>query len=290
MEKSREYKNTIFAVETIKKATYVFDGSVKDEVVRSKKALFPGWDKKYSDDFIFEKLSTEIFMLIRTKEETWTYDSEDEFFADYRKNISNQILELASYHKTHTGQSLELSVKSGNNTLISVRINSHSDNRAIIEKVFDIFDNDVPKSKLPYESINKPKIFIGHGKNNLWRDLKDHLQDKHYYDVIAYEVGARAGHTIRDVLEAMLSESSFALLVMTAEDETANGKFRARQNVIHEIGLFQGKLGFNRAIILLEEGTEEFSNIQGIEEIRFSKNNIKETYGDVLATIKREFY
>jgi len=88
----------------------------------------------------------------------------------------------------------------------------------------------------------------------------------------------------------MLSKSSFALLVMTAEDETKDGQFRARQNVIHEIGLFQGKLGFNRAAILLEEGTEEFSNIHGIEQIRFSKGNIKETYGEVLATIKREFY
>jgi len=123
----------------------------------------------------------------------------------------------------------------------------------------------------------------------LWRDLKDHLQDKHGYSIEAYEVGARAGHTIRDMLEQMLSSSSFAILVLTAEDETSNGKFLARQNVIHETGLFQGRLGFNRAIVLLEKGTEEFSNIHGIEQIRFSKNNIKETYGEVLATLKREF-
>ena len=59
--------------------------------------------------------------------------------------------------------------------------------------------------------------------------------------------------------------------------------------MIHEAGLFQGHLGFNRAIILLEEGTEEFSNIQGIEQIRFGKKNIKETFGEVLATLRREF-
>ena len=76
---------------------------------------------------------------------------------------------------------------------------------------------------------------------------------------------------------------------MTGEDETANGKPRARQNVIHETGLFQGRLGFNRAIMLLEEGVEEFSNIQGIEQIRFNRGNIKETFGDILATLRREF-
>ena len=57
---------------------------------------------------------------------------------------------------------------------------------------------------------------------------------------------------------------------------------------MHESGLFQGKLGFSRAIILLEDGTEEFSNIAGLQQIRFSKGKIKESFGDVLAVLKRE--
>ena len=52
----------------------------------------------------------------------------------------------------------------------------------------------------------------------------------------------------------MLDESSFALLVLTVEDKISDGSLQARQNVIHEAGLFQGNLGFNRAMILLEEG------------------------------------
>ena len=70
--------------------------------------------------------------------------------------------------------------------------------------------------------------------------------------------------------------------------EAKDGTLRARQNVVHEAGLFQGKLGFSRAIILLEEGTEEFSNIHGLHQIRFGKGNIKESFGDVLAVLKRE--
>ena len=85
----------------------------------------------------------------------------------------------------------------------------------------------------------------------------------------------------------MLKNSSFALLVLTREDETSGGCFRARQNVIHETGLFQGKLGFSRAVVVLEEGTESFSNISGIEQLRFAK--IQEIFGDVIATLKREF-
>jgi predicted nucleotide-binding protein len=143
------------------------------------------------------------------------------------------------------------------------------------------------RTRSPWTS--PPRIFIGHGRSSEWRDLKDHLTDKHSYQVVAYEVGARAGHTIRDILDEMLTESSFALLVMTAEDETGDGQVRARQNVVHELGLFQGRLGFARAIVLAERGVELFSNIDGVQQLRFTKGSISETYGDILATLYREF-
>jgi len=87
----------------------------------------------------------------------------------------------------------------------------------------------------------------------------------------------------------MLESSSFAVLVFTGEDETATGDLRARQNVIHEAGLFQGRLGFARAILLVEDGVELFSNIDGIQQIRFAIGHIAETFGEVLATLRREF-
>ena len=164
-----------------------------------------------------------------------------------------------------------------------------------IEAVFSVFEKDIDESRIPLEPRpltpppQKPIVFIGHGHSTLWRDLKDQLQDQHGYEVVAYEVGARAGHQIRDVLEQMLSQSNFAILVMTGEDKTTDHRLHPRQNVVHELGLFQGRLGFSRAIVLLEEGTEEFSNINGVHQIRFSKGNVKETFGDVLATLNREF-
>ncbi len=168
----------------------------------------------------------------------------------------------------------------------------------MVEKVFNVFEANYEKYKTPpakkegeykktiRESIS---IFIGHGRSDQWRDLKDHLHEKHHFKVEAYEIGARAGYTITDVLKEMINSSSFALLVFTGENLDGEGKLHARENVIHETGLFQGKLGFRRAIVLLEEGCSEFSNVFGVHQIRFSKGNIKETFGDVLATIYREF-
>ena len=68
-----------------------------------------------------------------------------------------------------------------------------------------------------------------------------------------------------------------------------DGTVMARQNVIHEIGLFQGRLGFTKAVVLKEEGTREFTNISGVNQIRYSKSNIKETFGEILGVLRREF-
>lgn len=107
-------------------------------------------------------------------------------------------------------------------------------------------------------------------------------------DVVAYETGSRSGHSIRDILDDMLAEATFAVLVMTAEDEQADGTFRARQNVVHEVGLFQGRLGFPRAIVVRQEGVEMLSNLDGIQYVPFTAH-IRETYGEVLSAIRREF-
>lgn len=164
--------------------------------------------------------------------------------------------------------------------------------RPALVRLMRSFDTAVPANTipaLPPKPMEPPRVFIGHGGNPLWKDLKNHLTDHHPYSVEAYETGSRSGHTIRDVLDTMLNATSFAVLVMTPEDDQADGTVRARQNVVHEAGLFQGRLGFPRVAILAEEGVDLFSNIDGIQYIPFKKGNIRETYGDVLAALKREF-
>ena len=86
----------------------------------------------------------------------------------------------------------------------------------------------------------------------------------------------------------MLDDSGFAFLVLTAEDERPGGAMHPRENVIHELGLFQGHLGFERAIILLEEGCVEFSNIHGLTRIPFPRGNIKAIFEETRRVLERE--
>ena len=141
------------------------------------------------------------------------------------------------------------------------------------------------------QARNRPagatKIFIGHGHSAAWRDLKDFIS-KLGLTHDEFNAVPTAGVTNIDRLSEMLNDAAFAFLVLTAEDEQASGEMQARMNVIHEAGLFQGKLGFEKAIILLEEGCKEFSNITGLGQLRFPRGAIKSIFEDIRDVLKRE--
>jgi predicted nucleotide-binding protein len=256
MKKRKYYYNTFFAVNVVEEAYNLFLAKLNQDTDAG---------KPYE-------------MIVSIGNESWSFDTREEFLAEYPKSDT--------FRFDHISQDNRIIVEGsyGTNTSVIVSLSSRRD----VEDVFRVFERHLDASKMVVET-EPVKVFIGHGRAPQWRDLKDHLHDQHGLEVVAYEIGPRAGLSIKEVLEDMLNKSSFALLVLTGEDEHADGEIHARENVIHELGLFQGNIGFTRAIALLEEGVKEFSNILGINQIRFSKGNIREVYGDVIASMRREF-
>ena len=131
-------------------------------------------------------------------------------------------------------------------------------------------------------------VFIGHGRSFVWRDLKDFIKDRLQLPYDEFNRVPVAGITNIARLSEMLDAAAVAFFILTAEDEQADGALRARMNVIHEVGLFQGRLGFTKAIVLLEDGCEEFSNIEGLGQIRFPKGNIESKFEDIRLVLERE--
>ncbi|MBW1820669.1 MAG: nucleotide-binding protein [Deltaproteobacteria bacterium] len=131
-------------------------------------------------------------------------------------------------------------------------------------------------------------VFIGHGRASLWRDLKDFIQDRLHLPWDEFNRVPVAGFTNIARLSEMIDNAAIAFIIMTAEDEQVDGKMHARMNVIHEAGLFQGRLGFEKAILVLEEGCEEFSNVQGLGQIRFPTGNISAVFEEIRIVLERE--
>ena len=131
-------------------------------------------------------------------------------------------------------------------------------------------------------------VFIGHGRAPAWRILKDFIKDRLGLPYDEFNRVPVAGITNIARLSEMLDFAAIAFLILTAEDEMADGKQQARMNVVHEVGLFQGRLGFTRAIVLLEDDCEEFSNIQGLGQIRFPRDNIEAAFEEIRLVLERE--
>ena len=132
------------------------------------------------------------------------------------------------------------------------------------------------------------KVFVGHGRSPIWRELKDFIEHQLELPVEEFNRIPTAGSSITDRLSEIVDSAIFAFLVMTGEDEQPSGELRPRENVVHEAGLFQGRLGFKKAIVLLEEDCEKFSNNAGLIHINFPKGNIRAAFQDVREVLERE--
>jgi hypothetical protein len=125
------------------------------------------------------------------------------------------------------------------------------------------------------------KIFIGHGgKSNAWQELRSMLRDWDL-DTEEFNEEPTAGISITQRLKSMLENSRFAFLVMTSENLDDHGRWQARLNVIHEIGLFQGRLGTECAIVLRDKSVSTFSNLDGITRMDFEKDQITTLRGEI---------
>lgn len=142
----------------------------------------------------------------------------------------------------------------------------------------------IERSRMP----TGKKVFIGHGRSLVWRELKDFILDRLHLEWEEFNREPTAGIATTDRLQQMLDASCIAFLVMTAEDQHADATLHARENVVHEVGLFQGRLGFRRAIVILEQGCTEFSNIAGLSQIHFLTGNISASFEEVRRVLERE--
>jgi predicted nucleotide-binding protein len=154
--------------------------------------------------------------------------------------------------------------------------------------IMNMVPSDALKGAADTQAKKGEKIFIGHGHSLVWHELKDFIVGRLKLPYDEFNAVPVAGFTNVERLKKMLDDAAFAFLVLTAEDERADRVMQARMNVVHEAGLFQGRLGFEKAIILLEEGCDEFSNIYGLNQIRFPAGSISAKFEEVRAVLERE--
>ena len=115
----------------------------------------------------------------------------------------------------------------------------------------------------------------GHDTNSLLR-LKDFINKLGLNSIILNEQ-PNNGMTIIEKFEHFANKCAFALALLTPDDlqasELSTGEiYRARQNVILEMGWFMGKLGRPKVVLIHAGSVELPSDITGLVYLEFQKN------------------
>lgn len=121
-------------------------------------------------------------------------------------------------------------------------------------------------------------VFIAHGANPEWLAVQRFIEERFELPVYSFESSSWGGRQVTEALADYLDRCGFAICVLTAEDFTEGGRRLARQNVIHEVGLFQGRHGFNRVLVLAEDGCGFIPQAAEPYTIIFPHNRISRTF------------
>jgi predicted nucleotide-binding protein len=124
----------------------------------------------------------------------------------------------------------------------------------------------------------KRDVFIVHGHDHALKEaVARFLIQIGLVPIILHEQ-ANAGQTIIEKFESHSKRAIFAIVLLTADDiggaaiePRALDKYRARQNVIFELGFFVGILGRKNVCAIYQESVELPSDLNGLLYTAYDK-------------------
>ena len=143
---------------------------------------------------------------------------------------------------------------------------------SMIEENEDMLTDDDDDRVLPSSPVQDPKkVFLVHGHDGEVKNAVARYLEHCGLTVVILDEIAGQGRTIIEKVEDH-SSVGYAVVLMTPDDmatERDGGvpNYRARQNVIFELGFFVGKLQRGRVCVISKEGIERPSNYWGVEYI-----------------------
>lgn len=145
-----------------------------------------------------------------------------------------------------------------------------------INQLFEIRANS--ELEQPKVKASLRRVFITHGNTDEWRKVQPFIEKDVKLETIELAQEYNGGQTIIEKLIANGDRCDSAVIVMTGDDVGGDGKPRARENVMHEIGFFQGRYGRGRVILLHEEGVNIPSNLFGVVYSAFPKGTVEASF------------
>jgi len=171
----------------------------------------------------------------------------------------------------------------------------NSDERALAQKLFNCETTPTPvATKIATASTpsqNDDRVFVVYGHDTTSRDALELMLLRMNLKPVILSNMAPEGKTI---IEALIANTNvkYAVILLTPDDEGHRAgyddekKFRARQNVVLELGMFLTALGRERVAILHKGNLELPSDINGLIYISF-QNSVQEAKNKLAASLQK---
>ena len=205
-------------------------------------------------------------------------------YEEIKKKIE-ACTDLGIVEEKETGNSKQLRLSNG--AIINCfRTGTHNVQGKNQQQVKDILDGKVT-------NVGR-KVFVVYGHDEIARTQLEAMLRRWDLDPIILDQQASSGQTIIEKLEEYGADVGYAIVLATPDDEgkavnEESYKFRVRQNVVLELGMFLAKLGRNKVAILLKEDKnfEKPSDIQGLIYIPF-QNKVDEVAINLIRELSRQ--
>lgn len=149
-------------------------------------------------------------------------------------------------------------------------------------EVFDEANAIFSKNFSEYIPLPKPQIFVVYGHDKKAKDQIESIIKGFGLDPIILDQIPGVGNTIIEQLEKQIEGAVFACVLLTPDDEghpkdkPDEKKYRARQNVILELGMVAGKLGRQQVAVFHKGELEMPSDIRDLIYIPFGDGDVEE--------------
>jgi hypothetical protein len=139
----------------------------------------------------------------------------------------------------------------------------------------------------PHRTSSPPAgVFIAHNDDAQWDVVHRFLEQE--CGVAVYSLSLDVpGEELADQMRRYLSRCGFAVCVLSASSG-AGADRHADHSVVHQAGILQGRYGFARVAMLVEEGCEMFSNVAGLIRFDFRAGHVETTFWQLERMLRRE--
>ena len=139
-------------------------------------------------------------------------------------------------------------------------------------------------------TLKAPRILIGRsGLNGPFGEIAEALREKGY-PVTEWKSPRIGAHSTEVDVQQQVKDVDLVFLVVRATDDMdKGGDIRPLHRILVEAGLMQGTVGFDRVILLVEEGVDGLSPAAGLSYIRFSSDRPWALVRELISRIETMF-